>query len=178
MAISQPKKSFRVFAIAKHIKINLLGGIPMLDPYDHHYLIKARIQEFTNEKKYHYDDPKWPTWPWLALLAFILACCFLPDASASIPRLPGTDQSDKLQAAGTLLRIIDSVLFSWGARIFAGLLILNAGISLKNQAFGLAFISIIGAIMVGTTPLWVKNIFDMGGGTLFSMNSAIGGLYV
>lgn len=151
----------------------------MLDPYDSYYLVKQRIQELTEERKYYHPGPPSPTLPWIILLSLIAICCFGPDAfAASIPRLPGTDQSDKLQAAGTLLRIIDSVLFSWGARIFAGLLILNAGVCLKNQAFGLAFISIIGAIMVGTAPMWVKNIFDMGGGTLFSMVTQIGGAYV
>ncbi len=151
----------------------------MLDPYDNYYLVKQRIHELTEEKKYYHPGPPSPTWPWIVLLILIAICCFGPDAfAASIPRLPGTDQSDKLQAAGTLLRIIDSALFSWGARIFAGLLILNAGVCLKNQAFGLAFISIIGAIMVGTAPMWVKNIFDMGGGTLFSMMTQHGAAYV
>ncbi|MGE3611000.1 MAG: hypothetical protein AB7I27_15525 [Bacteriovoracaceae bacterium] len=150
----------------------------MLDPYDNYYLVKQRILELTEEKKYYHPGPPSPVWPWIALLILVLVFCIGPDAfAASIPRLPGTDQSDKLQAAGSLLRIIDSVLFSWGARIFAGLLILNAGISLKNQAFGLAFISIIGAIIIGTAPMWVKNIFDMGGGTLFSMVNQIGGVY-
>lgn len=150
----------------------------MLDPYDSYYLVKQRILELTEEKKYYHPSPPSPVWPWIALLILVLVFCISPDAfAASIPRLPGTDQSDKLQAAGSLLRIIDSVLFSWGARIFAGLLILNAGISLKNQAFGLAFISIIGAIIIGTAPMWVKNIFDMGGGTLFSMMNQIGGIY-
>lgn len=151
----------------------------MLDPYDSYYLVKQRIHELTEEKKYYHPGPPSPVWPWIVLLALIAICCFGPDAfAASIPRLPGSDQSDKLQAAGTLLRLIDSALFSWGARIFAGLLILNAGVSLKNQAFGLAFISIIGAIMVGTAPMWVKNIFDMGGGTLFSMVTQHGAAYV
>jgi hypothetical protein len=151
----------------------------MLDPYDSYYLVKARMRELTEEKKYYSPDPQPPLWPLIILLCLICICLFGPDAfAAAIPRLPGTDQSDKLQAAGTLLRIIDSALFSWGARIFAGLLILNAGISLKNQAFALAFISIIGAIIIGTAPMWVKNIFDIGGGTLFSMLTQQGVTYV
>lgn len=150
----------------------------MLDPHEGYFLVKQRILELTEEKKYYHPGQPSPVWPWLILLFLIFIFCIGPDAfAASIPRLPGTDQSDKLQAAGTLLRIIDSVIFSWGARIFAGLLILNAGVCLKNQAFGLAFISIIGAIMVGTAPMWVKNIFDMGGGTLFSMITQHGVIY-
>ncbi len=79
-------------------------------------------------------------------------------------RIPGTDASDKLEAAGTLLRIVDSVLFSWGARIFAGLCVMSAGWNLKEQRFGIAVLCIVAAIVLGTAPTWVKNIFDIGGG--------------
>ena len=71
---------------------------------------------------------------------------------------------DKLEAAGTLLRIIDSVLFSWGARIFAGLCVMSAGWNLKEQRMGIAILCIVAAIVLGTAPTWVKNIFDIGGG--------------
>lgn len=79
-------------------------------------------------------------------------------------RIPGADASDKLEAAGTLLRIVDSVLFSWGARIFAGLCVMSAGWNLKEQRFGIAVLCIVAAIVLGTAPTWVKNIFDIGGG--------------
>lgn len=79
-------------------------------------------------------------------------------------RIPGADASDKLEAAGTLLRIVDSVLFSWGARIFAGLCVMSAGWHLKEQRFGFAVLCIVAAIVLGTAPTWVKNIFDIGGG--------------
>ncbi|PIQ68562.1 MAG: hypothetical protein COV91_03475 [Candidatus Taylorbacteria bacterium CG11_big_fil_rev_8_21_14_0_20_46_11] len=150
----------------------------MLDPHTNYYLVKERMKELQDEVNRSGPGPKIPIWPLILIIAIVLACLHGADAFAAIPRLPGSDQSDKLQAAGTLLRIIDSAIFSWGARIFAGLLILNAGVSLKNQAFGLAFISVVGAIVVGTAPMWVKNIFDMGGGTLFSMLSSFGGIYV
>ena len=88
--------------------------------------------------------------------------------------IPGQDASDKLEAAGTLLRIVDSVLFSWGARIFAGLCVMSAGWNLKEQRFGIAILCIVAAIVLGTAPTWVKNIFDIGGGGgIFSMNPAI-----
>lgn len=152
----------------------------MLDPHNNYYLVKERMKELRREAQNSHHSSSYEKsilWPWL-IIAIGLFCLLCADSFGAVPRLPGTDQSDKLQAAGTLLRIIDSALFSWGARLFAGLLILNAGISLKNQAFGLAFISIIGAIIIGTAPMWVKNIFDMGGGTLFSMISGLGGFYV
>ena len=101
------------------------------------------------------------------ILYCILALCS-ENALANIPRLPGTDEMDKLSAAGTLLRLIDSFLFKFGARIMAGLAVLGAGWNLKEQRFGLAIVCIIAAIVIGTAPMWVKNIFDMGGGTLFS----------
>ena len=117
------------------------------------------------------------------LLYFIIIYLFfylVPNEAYSAQiRLPGEDNSSKLEAAGTLLRLVDTALFKWGARIFAGLGILSAGFHLKDQRFGLAVISVIGAIIMGTSPLWVKNIFDIGGGsTLFSYVTQLGGFYV
>ncbi len=86
--------------------------------------------------------------------------------------LPGADESDKLEAAGTLLRLIDTGLFKWGARIFAGLCIMAAAWSLKEQRFGVCVICIVAAIIFGTAPTWVKNIFNMGGtDSIFSLNA-------
>jgi len=100
------------------------------------------------------------------------------EALAAVPRLPGTDQSDKLTAAGTVLRMVDTALFFWGARILSGLSVLGAGWSIKEQRFGVAVLAIVGAVVIGTSPLWVKNIFDVGGGSIFSMASFQGGFYV
>jgi hypothetical protein len=97
----------------------------------------------------------------ILLLGWIL---WSGEAHAATTHLPGEDMSDKLQAAGTLLRLIDTGLFKWGARIFAGLCIMSAGWSLKEQRFGIAIICVIGAIVFGTAPMWVKNIFEIGGG--------------
>ena len=85
-------------------------------------------------------------------------------AFADSAKIPGTDASGQLEAAGTLLRIIDTGLFKWGARIFAGICIMSAAWSLKEQRFGIAIICVIGAIIFGTAPTWVKNIFEIGGG--------------
>jgi hypothetical protein len=82
--------------------------------------------------------------------------------ASSVTRLPGDDASDKLEAAGTLLRLLDTGLFRWGARIFAGICIMSSAWALKEQRFGIAIICVIGAILFGTAPKWVKNIFDIG----------------
>jgi len=96
----------------------------------------------------------------VALAIVLLWVAPLAHAGAS---LPGTDASDKLEAAGTLLRMIDTGLFRWGARIFAGICIMSSAWALKEQRFGIAIICVIGAIIFGTAPTWVKNIFDIGG---------------
>lgn len=113
---------------------------------------------------------------WLFLLLLILSsiCFFSTQALAGPVKIPGADASDKLEAAGTLLRIVDSVLFSWGARIFAGLCVMSAGWNLKEQRFGIAVLCIVAAIILGTAPTWVKNIFDIGGGGgLFSTTAIV-----
>jgi hypothetical protein len=84
-------------------------------------------------------------------------------ADASLPS-GGGDAVGKLKAAGSLLSIVDTALFKWGARIFAGLCIMSAGWALKEQRFGVAIVCVIGAILVGTAPSWVKNIFEISGG--------------
>lgn len=111
---------------------------------------------------------------WALILAFfimglILGFILAPDTvMARAPRLPGTDETDQLEAAGSLLRIVDSFLFKFGARLMAGLAVLAGGWSIKDMAFGRAVLCFIAAIIMGTAPMWVENIFEMGGGTLFS----------
>lgn len=81
--------------------------------------------------------------------------------------LPGTDQFDKLTAAGDLFKTLDSFVFRIGARLLAGLCVLGAGWNLKEQRFASAVICIIAAIVIATVPMWIKNIFDIGGGSIF-----------
>jgi hypothetical protein len=109
-------------------------------------------------------DPR-PKYAWFLFLLAVVALLYLlhGDAFAG-SRIPGTDESDQLEAAGTLLRMVDSMLFSWGARLFAGLCILSAAWHLKEQRFGLAVVCSAAAILFGTAPMWVRNIFDIGGG--------------
>lgn len=109
------------------------------------------------------NPKKHEDWFFFVLISVLLVMLFNAEAFAGT-RIPGADASDKLEAAGTLLRIVDSVLFSWGARIFAGLCVMSAGWNLKEQRFGIAVLCIVAAIVLGTAPTWVKNIFDIGGG--------------
>lgn len=110
------------------------------------------------------DSPKRnEVWFLFLLISVCVVWLFHVQAYGST-RIPGSDASDKLEAAGTLLRIIDSVLFSWGARIFAGLCVMSAGWNLKEQRFGMAVLCVVAAIVLGTAPTWVRNIFDIGGG--------------
>lgn len=92
---------------------------------------------------------------------------FLTDLAAQV-NLPGTDPSDKLDTAGALLKLVDTAIFTWGARILAGLCVLSAGWSLKEQRFGISVLCILAAVVIGTAPLWVKNIFSIGSGGIFS----------
>lgn len=114
---------------------------------------------------------KYDEWFFLLVMTVLVLCLSHTNAFAGA-KIPGADASDKLEAAGTLLRIVDSVLFSWGARIFAGLSVMSAGWHLKEQRFGIAVLCVVAALVLGTAPTWVKNIFDIGGGGgVFSMAS-------
>ena len=83
-------------------------------------------------------------WMIVFLAALILIATYGLDAFSQVA-LPGSDESSRLEAAGTLLRIIDTGLFQWGTRIFAGLSIVSAGWALKEQRFGVAIMCIISA---------------------------------
>lgn len=107
------------------------------------------------------------------IMLFFIAVCAIavtlamlvsfPALSDGGVRLPGEDVSAKMDSAGTLLRFLDTGIFKWTARILAGLSILGAGWSLKEMRFGPAVIGIIAAILFGTAPTWVRNIFSIGG---------------
>ena len=96
-----------------------------------------------------------------ALVAFLLFHTI--PAFADAARLPGEDISAKMESAGTLLRFVDTGIFKWTARILAGLCIFGAGWTLKEMRFGPAVISMVAALLFGTAPTWVRNIFSIGG---------------
>ena len=57
--------------------------------------------------------------------------------------LPAAEnQFSKFTAAGTLMKIVDSFLFSLGARLLAGVALLGAAWNLKEQRFSMAIICI------------------------------------
>jgi hypothetical protein len=122
--------------------------------------LHKHVQTFLKNLK----KPRPPSSFWLLVfvgLATAGVALWMPHAFAD-GTLPGTDASDKLEAAGTLLRLLDTALFKWGARIFAGICIMSSAWSLKEQRFGIAIICIVGALIFGTAPTWVKNIFSIG----------------
>ncbi len=83
--------------------------------------------------------------------------------------IPGKGGIEDFEAAGTLLHIVDSFIFTVGARLLAGIAILAAGWNLKEQRFAMALICIFAAIMIGTVPMWVKNIFNLSqNGSIFA----------
>ncbi|MFK7827052.1 MAG: hypothetical protein AB8G05_23115 [Oligoflexales bacterium] len=107
---------------------------------------------------------------YLAMILIVLAILFI-SAIALANNLPGQGSIADFTAAQTLLHIVDSVLFNYGAKLAAGLCILAAGWNLKEQRFNMAIICVIAAIVIGTTPMWIKNIFEMsasGGGSIFN----------
>jgi hypothetical protein len=116
-------------------------------------------------RRFTFDPHVWA--PWFFYVTLILLGIFVFmygwPALADGARLPGEDASAKMESAGTLLRFVDTGIFKWSARILAGLCIFGAGWNLKEMRFGPAFISMIAAILFGTAPTWVKNIFSIGG---------------
>lgn len=119
-------------------------------------------------KKWPLEGIKILDFDFLGLLILILAWFVISNKCFAV-NLPGTDVSSKLEAAGTLLRLVDTAIFKWGTRVFAGLCICGAGWSLKEQRFGTSMLCVIAALIIGTSPTWVKNIFSIGGGdSIFS----------
>jgi hypothetical protein len=98
----------------------------------------------------------------LATMALTGLLAFTHFAWADASKLPGDDVVSKMEAAMTIVKFIDVGLFRWAARLLAGVCLFGAGWNLKEMRFGPAFISIIAAIMFGTAPTWVKNIFSIG----------------
>ena len=105
------------------------------------------------------------------LVIVVLVCLTsgVTTAYADTVRLPGEDISSQMEGAGTLLRFVDTAIFSWVARLLCGLCVGGAAWSLKEARFGGAVIAIVSAILFGTAPTWVKNIFSItGANSVFS----------
>lgn len=108
------------------------------------------------------------------VLFFLLLLVLMAQAHpvfAGTTTLPGDDASSQMESAGTLLKFIDTGVFKWGARLFAGLCIFGSAWNLKEGRYGSAFISVLAAVLFGTAPSWVKNIFAVGGSdSVFTQN--------
>ncbi len=102
------------------------------------------------------------TFEYVAMIASMILLILITSMAFAELKLPGKDLHHQLEAAGTLLRLVDSWVFTFGARLLAGLAVLSAGWNLKEQRFAMAIICVFAAIMIGTVPMWVKNIFEMG----------------
>ncbi len=103
-------------------------------------------------------------------LVFIIgALCLFQVCDAYGGRIPGEDVSDKMEAAGSLLKLTDTLLFNWVTKLLSGICILTGALALKDQRFPIFIMCIIAALLLGTISLWIKNIWAVGGGsTLFS----------
>ena len=126
------------------------------------YLLSLRDLLGSGIKKLKRNEVAW-VYTACLILALIAILLFVDAAHAQSVKLPGSDESDKLEAAGTLLRIIDTSLFNWGARILAGVFLIYGATALPKSQFGMAIICIIAAIVLGTLPMWIKNIFSISG---------------
>ena len=109
-------------------------------------------------------EPEFWLWVLIAWLLLIGGLVLLTHGAFAQGTLPGSDASDKLEAAGTLLRLVDTALFKWSARVFAGVCMFSAAWSLKEQRIGIAVICIVGAVIFATAPAWVRNLFAISGG--------------
>lgn len=100
----------------------------------------------------------------IAVITYFCVTILDPHAAfASSVRLPGDDVSAQMEGAGTLLKFVDTAIFGWVARLLCGLCVGGAAWSLKEARFGSAVVAIISALLFGTAPTWVKNIFSISG---------------
>lgn len=99
----------------------------------------------------------------------VSAFVFLGMNESFAQNVPGTDESGKLEGLGTLLKMTDTIMFSWGTKILSAVCIVAAGWSLKEQRIPVAILCIVGAIFLALSGTIVKNAFEVGGGgTIFN----------
>lgn len=107
-----------------------------------------------------------------SILVLLFACITFLAISTPVHaqyRLPGDDITNSLSAMGTVMKLADTLVFKIFSRFLAGLAILAAAWNLKEQRIGICVMCTFAAVALGLTPTFVKNIFDVGGGTIFSM---------
>jgi hypothetical protein len=130
------------------------------------YLLSHSISSST---KLNMNKKKPPSGIWF--MCFLIAFfSLLQVCDAYGARIPGEDVSDKMEAAGSLLKLTDTLLFNWVTKILSGVCLLTGSLALKDQRFPIFIMCVLAALLLGTISLWVKNIWSVGGGsTLFSM---------
>ena len=129
------------------------------------YLLSHSISRTTGLEK---NKGQPPNGIWF--LIFMTGLCVLLVCDAYGARIPGEDVSDKMEAAGSLLKLTDTLLFNWVTKILSGVCLLTGALALKDQRFPIFIMCVLAALLLGTISLWIKNIWSVGGGsTLFSM---------
>ena len=87
-------------------------------------------------------------------LVFIIgALCLFQVCDAYGGRIPGEDVSDKMEAAGSLLKLTDTLLFNWVTKLLSGICILTGALALKDQRFPIFIMCIIAALLLGTKKI-------------------------
>ena len=108
---------------------------------------------------------------WIYVFAVLLIISIVSLEAYSQVKIPGKDESNKLEMAGTLLKILDTALFVWGCRVFSGIALLGAAWNLKEQRIGLAVTGLLAALLLATIPTWITNLFNVSEGSkIFSLN--------
>lgn len=125
--------------------------------------MKQKIKEYIGSLKDSFKFSKKD----LALISVIIGAfglfLFVGGEAMAQVSLPGEDKSSQLTMAGTTLRLVDTVLFKWVARILAGVFVLVCGVWLKDQRYSMAAMAFIAAVLMGTSSSWIDNIFSIGG---------------
>ncbi|CAM6053766.1 unnamed protein product [Sphagnum tenellum] len=82
-------------------------------------------------------------------------------AKASGVKLPGSDPSENMEAAGTVIRFFNTALFVWIGRLLAGICVIGAAWNIKEMRILPAALCVVAAAIIGTAPAWVKGAFSM-----------------
>ena len=97
----------------------------------------------------------------LAVAAFA-ATAALAHAQVSIP---GTNQAADLETIGTMAKTLDTVIFTWGAKIGAAVVFLLGGWSVRENRLGMALMCFSAGFLMLFAPKMAGEIQKMAGVT-------------